>query len=149
MTQATPHQRDLAGESWNPGQYLKFADHRLRPALDLMGRIPLEDPQVIYDLGCGSGNVTRLLADRWPGADVIGMDNSPEMLAQAAAGRCGTTAPDPCGGNRETSLIGDPTVHHRSFTPTPCFNGSPIIKSWCLACGRCCLGAGAWRCRYP
>ena len=65
MTQATPHQRDLAGESWDPGQYLKFADHRLRPALDLMGRIPLERPQVIYDLGCGSGNVTRLLADRW------------------------------------------------------------------------------------
>ena len=85
MTQATPHQRDLAGESWNPGQYLKFADHRLRPALDLMGRIPLEDPQVIYDLGCGSGNVTRLLADRWPDADVVGMDNSPEMLAQAAS----------------------------------------------------------------
>lgn len=85
MTQATPHQRDLAGESWDPGQYLKFADHRLRPALDLMGRIPLERPQVIYDLGCGSGNVTRLLADRWPRANVIGMDNSPEMLAQASA----------------------------------------------------------------
>ena len=85
MTQATPHQRDLAGESWNPGQYLKFADHRLRPALDLMGRIPLEDPQVIYDLGCGSGNVTRLLADRWRDADVVGMDNSPEMLERAAA----------------------------------------------------------------
>jgi len=85
MTQATPHQRDLAGESWDPGQYLKFADHRLRPALDLMGRIPLERPQVVYDLGCGSGNVTRLLADRWPQADVIGMDNSPEMLAQASA----------------------------------------------------------------
>ena len=84
MTQATPHQRDIAGESWNPGQYLKFADHRLRPALDLMGRIPLEDPQVIYDLGCGSGNVTRLLADRWPTADVVGMDNSPEMLERAA-----------------------------------------------------------------
>lgn len=84
MTQATPHQRDLAGESWDPGQYLKFADHRLRPALDLMGRIPLERPQVVYDLGCGSGNVTRLLADRWPQADVIGMDNSPEMLAQAS-----------------------------------------------------------------
>ena len=85
MTQATPHQRDLAGESWNPGQYLKFADHRLRPALDLMGRIPLEDPQVIYDLGCGSGNVTRLLADRWRDADVVGIDNSPEMLERAAA----------------------------------------------------------------
>ena len=85
MTQTTPHQRDIAGESWNPGQYLKFADHRLRPALDLMGRIPLEDPRVIYDLGCGSGNVTRLLADRWPDADVVGMDNSPEMLERAAA----------------------------------------------------------------
>ena len=85
MTQATPHQRDIAGESWNPGQYLKFADHRLRPALDLMGRIPLENPQVIYDLGCGAGNVTRLLADRWPEADVVGMDNSPEMLERSAS----------------------------------------------------------------
>ena len=92
MTQATPHQRDIAGESWNPGQYLKFADHRLRPALDLMGRIPLEDPQVIYDLGCGAGNVTRLLADRWPEADVVGMDNSPEMLERAASGDSGAGA---------------------------------------------------------
>ena len=85
MTQETPHQRDWAGASWNPEQYLKFADHRLRPALDLMGRIPLERPAVIYDLGCGSGNVTRLLAERWPAAAVIGMDNSPEMLSQAGA----------------------------------------------------------------
>ena len=92
MTQAAPHQRDLAGESWNPGQYLKFEDNRLRPALDLMGRIPLENPQVVYDLGCGSGNVTRLLADRWPDADVVGMDNSPEMLAQAAADSDGSAA---------------------------------------------------------
>ena len=85
MTSATPHQRDIAGESWDPGQYLKFSDHRLRPALDLMGRMPLERPGLIYDLGCGSGNVTRLLAERWPDASVIGVDNSPEMLAQAAA----------------------------------------------------------------
>ena len=89
MTQSTPHQRDLAGESWDPGQYLKFADHRLRPALDLMGRIPLERPQVVYDLGCGSGNVTRILADRWPGASVIGMDNSPDMLMQAGSAAAG------------------------------------------------------------
>lgn len=92
MTQASPHQRDIAGESWNPGQYLKFEDNRLRSALDLMGRIPLENPQVIYDLGSGSGNVTRLLADRWPDADVVGMDNSPEMLAQAAADSSGSAA---------------------------------------------------------
>lgn len=92
MTQAAPHQRDLAGESWNPGQYLKFEDNRLRPALDLMARIPLENPPVVYDLGCGSGNVTRLLADRWPDADVVGMDNSPEMLSRAAADSAGSAA---------------------------------------------------------
>ena len=89
MTQAAPHQRHLAGESWDPGQYLKFADHRLRPALDLMGRIPLEDPHVVYDLGCGGGNVTRILADRWPEASVIGMDNSPDMLEQAGSAEAG------------------------------------------------------------
>lgn len=92
MTQSTPHQRHLAGESWDPGQYLKFADHRVRPALDLMGRIPLEGPEAVYDLGCGGGNVTRLLASRWPDADVVGMDNSPEMLqqAQSADGSAGS-----------------------------------------------------------
>ena len=108
MTQATPHQRDLAGESWDPGQYLKFADHRLRPALDLMGRIPLERPQVIYDLGCGSGNVTRLLSDRWPGASVIGMDNSPEMLRQAASVERGSARQRELGARRPGRLATQP-----------------------------------------
>ena len=79
------HARDIAGASWDPGQYLKFADHRVRPAVDLMGRIPLEAPRRIYDLGCGTGNVTRMLADRWPAADVVGIDHSPQMLKQARA----------------------------------------------------------------
>ena len=85
MAESAPYARDVAGRSWDPGQYLKFADHRLRPALDLMGRIPLADPERIYDLGCGSGNVTRLLAERWPGAAVAGVDNSPQMLQRARA----------------------------------------------------------------
>lgn len=79
------HKSDVAGTTWDPNQYLKFADHRLRPALELLNRVPLETPGVIYDLGCGSGNVTRLLADRWPAATVYGMDNSSEMLEKAAA----------------------------------------------------------------
>ncbi|MGH6932935.1 MAG: trans-aconitate 2-methyltransferase [Dongiaceae bacterium] len=69
--------------SWDPGQYLKFADHRLRPALDLMARIDVERPRAIHDLGCGPGNITRLLAERWPGAKVTGIDSSAEMLAKA------------------------------------------------------------------
>ena len=84
-TQSVPHARDIAGETWDPAQYHKFSDHRLRPALDLMARVPLTDPRRIYDLGCGSGNITRLLADRWPSAAVTGMDNSPQMLDKARA----------------------------------------------------------------
>jgi trans-aconitate 2-methyltransferase len=72
-----------AGTRWDPHQYLKFADHRLRPAVELLERVPLDAPAVIYDLGCGSGDVTRLIAARWPAATVYGLDNSKEMLAQA------------------------------------------------------------------
>jgi trans-aconitate 2-methyltransferase len=69
--------------TWDPQQYLKFADHRLRPAIDLLAQIPLELPSVIYDLGCGPGNITRLLAERWPSAQVTGVDSSTEMLEEA------------------------------------------------------------------
>lgn len=68
---------------WNPEHYLKFADHRLRPGLDLIARIPAVDPKIIYDLGCGPGAVTRVLAERWPGVRVIGVDSSPRMLERA------------------------------------------------------------------
>jgi Trans-aconitate methyltransferase len=70
---------------WDPAQYLKFAGHRLRPAIDLLSRIDAEDPAEVYDLGAGAGNVTRLLKDRWPDAHVTGIDDSEEMLAKAAA----------------------------------------------------------------
>lgn len=69
---------------WNPAQYLKFGAPRFRPAMDLLARIAIEAPGTVYDLGCGAGNVTRLLAQRWPNAHIIGVDDSPEMLAQAA-----------------------------------------------------------------
>lgn len=68
---------------WDPAQYLKFADHRLRPALDLLNRVDVEPPRVIYDLGAGAGNVTELLAVRWPDARVVGVDSSEEMLRKA------------------------------------------------------------------
>ncbi len=69
--------------SWDPGQYLAYADLRLRPALDLLARVPVAAPASVVDLGCGAGNVTRVLADRWPAARITGVDGSPEMLAEA------------------------------------------------------------------
>ena len=73
-----------AGPRWDPGQYHRFTDHRLRPALDLLARIPDAGPSCVYDLGCGSGNVTRVIAERFPAARVGGIDTSSEMLAKAA-----------------------------------------------------------------
>jgi len=55
----------------------------LRPALDLLARVTIAAPRRIFDLGCGTGNVTRMLKTRWPEAAVTGIDNSAEMLAQA------------------------------------------------------------------
>ena len=69
--------------TWNPDRYLRFSDERLRPAVDLIARIPLSRPIQIVDLGCGAGNVTRLLANRWPGAQITGLDSSAEMLERA------------------------------------------------------------------
>ncbi len=71
--------------SWDTAEYLKFADHRARPAIDLLARIGSAAPRQVVDLGCGPGNVTRLLADRWPTARVTGIDPSPDMLARARA----------------------------------------------------------------
>jgi trans-aconitate 2-methyltransferase len=79
------HLGQFAGTRWDANQYLSFADHRLRPALELLARVPLASPALVYDLGCGTGNVTRLIAERWPLAQVCGLDSSKDMLAKAAA----------------------------------------------------------------
>jgi trans-aconitate 2-methyltransferase len=71
--------------TWNPKQYDKFSQPRLRPALDLIAGIPAIDPDIVFDLGCGTGTITRLLAERWPRAMVTGIDDSAAMLAKAAA----------------------------------------------------------------
>jgi trans-aconitate 2-methyltransferase len=70
-------------DAWNPTQYHRFADARLRPAIDLLARVTLAEPARIYDLGCGSARTTDLLARRWPAARVVGLDASPKMLASA------------------------------------------------------------------
>jgi trans-aconitate 2-methyltransferase len=70
---------------WDDRQYLMFADERTRPARELLARVFVEKPHQVVDLGCGPGNSTELLTERWPFARVVGVDNSPEMLARAQA----------------------------------------------------------------
>lgn len=69
--------------TWDPGRYAAYADERGRPFVELVGRIGAEHPVRVVDLGCGPGTLTGLLAQRWPGADVLGVDSSPEMIAAA------------------------------------------------------------------
>ncbi|MBJ7383180.1 MAG: methyltransferase domain-containing protein, partial [Mycolicibacterium sp.] len=68
---------------WNPDVYLAFADHRGRPFFDLLSRVGAQNPRRVVDLGCGPGNLTVTLAERWPGAVVEAVDSSPEMVAAA------------------------------------------------------------------
>lgn len=68
---------------WDPGQYQRFAGERGRPFFDLIAQVGATQPGYVVDLGCGPGNLTAVLAQRWPGAEVAGVDDSPEMIAVA------------------------------------------------------------------
>ena len=70
---------------WDAGQYLRFGGERARPFFDLMAQVGATSPRYVADLGCGPGNLTAALAERWPGATVTGVDNSAEMIAAARA----------------------------------------------------------------
>jgi trans-aconitate 2-methyltransferase len=69
--------------AWDPDRYLTYADERGRPFVELVARIGAAAPAEVVDLGCGPGNLTGLLAERWPQARVVGLDSSPEMITAA------------------------------------------------------------------
>jgi trans-aconitate 2-methyltransferase len=69
--------------TWEPQTYLRYADIRFRAGLDLIARLPKLSYDIIYDLGSGTGHLTRILADTFPKSKVTGIDSSPEMLAEA------------------------------------------------------------------
>jgi len=73
----------MSAASWDPEQYLRFGDERLRPALDLLAQVYLERPRLVIDLGCGAGNITAILKRRFAAAEVVGIDGSGAMLDKA------------------------------------------------------------------
>jgi trans-aconitate 2-methyltransferase len=70
--------------TWDPDRYLTYADERGRPFVELLARVAADEPREVVDLGCGPGNLTGLLAERWPQARVLGLDSSPEMIQRAS-----------------------------------------------------------------
>lgn len=70
---------------WNSDQYVKFLKERTQPAIDLANKTGAVNPKNIIDIGCGPGNSTKVLADKFPDARVIGSDNSQNMLNKAKA----------------------------------------------------------------
>jgi trans-aconitate 2-methyltransferase len=69
--------------TWDAKQYLRFNDQRTRPCRELAARIAMAQAKRVIDLGCGPGNSTSVLAERWPGCQLTGLDSSPEMIAAA------------------------------------------------------------------
>lgn len=70
--------------NWDAEKYIQFIEARTRPARDLLSAIPSHfQPNVVYDLGCGPGNSTLLLKNRWPNARLTGIDSSDNMLNSA------------------------------------------------------------------
>lgn len=117
----TSHRRRVA-EDWSAKQYLKFEDERTRPPRDLLAQVSLDSPKHVVDLGCGPGNSTELLIGRFPSADVIGVDSSPDMLRQARGrlprctfveGHLSTWMPEP----RTDLLFGNAVFHWVSDHP--------------------------------
>ena len=68
---------------WNPTQYERFIKDRTQPAIDLANRLETLNPDNILDLGCGPGNSTKVLKDKYPNSHIIGADNSEDMLKKS------------------------------------------------------------------
>jgi trans-aconitate 2-methyltransferase len=118
---------------WDVTQYAKYDDQRGRPFVDLVGRVGASAPGLVVDLGCGPGNLTSLLGERWPAATVLGVDSSPEMVA--AAREAGISAS--VGSIEAWQPEGDVVVSNAALQWIP--THVELLRSWFDA-----LAPGAW-----
>jgi trans-aconitate 2-methyltransferase len=68
---------------WDAAEYRRFGGERARPFFDLLAHVDMASPGFVVDMGCGPGNLTAALAERWPAATVLGIDSSAEMIEAA------------------------------------------------------------------
>lgn len=73
----------MSRDFWSAAQYQRYSGPRSRPFFDLLAAVEATDPASVVDLGCGPGNLTATLAERWPHATVLGVDLSTDMLTTA------------------------------------------------------------------
>ena len=111
--------------SWSPDRYAAFAAERLRPAADLLARVPSlasssgSGPPSIVDVGAGTGAAAGLLLERWPDAKLLLLDSSSEMLSAARAALDGRPGVSFAAADFEEFFSGEPQTPRTRCTPTP------------------------------
>lgn len=73
----------MATDPWDPQKYEQFESQRSRPFYELLALIDARDPELVLDLGCGTGSLTRELHETLRAHHTVGVDSSPAMLAKA------------------------------------------------------------------
>lgn len=71
-------------DTWNPEQYARFRDERAQPFYDLLALVQPRPQLRTVDLGCGPGELTRVLHDQLSCRETLGLDSSAAMLTKAA-----------------------------------------------------------------